>query len=97
VLSRAALAGNRTTVSLIASAEYAVQTQGGRPRVTIDGQLYRAPVVLSQGAHEIVAEGEFQEIIIIYSRAFYSPLSPRTPSAVDRPDRTSPSRSPDDE
>jgi hypothetical protein len=97
VLPRATLVGNRATVSLIASAEYAVQVQGGTPRVTIDGQLYQSPVVLSHGAHEIVVEGEFQEIIIIYSRAFYSPLSPRAPSVVDRSDQTRRPGSPDDE
>ncbi len=83
VLPRAALAGNRATVSLIASAEYAVGAQGGAPRVTIDGQPYQAPLVLKQGAHEIVVDGEFEQIAIFYSRVLAVPI-PAARSSHDR-------------
>jgi len=63
------LEGNRASVSLIASAEYAVRVQGGTPKVHIDGRLYRAPLFLEQGDHHIVVEGEFGSLAIFYSRA----------------------------
>lgn len=68
VLRPASLTANRTTVSLVASAEYAVQVVGGEPNVYIDGQLYRAPLFLTQGDHQILVEGGFQEVAIFYSR-----------------------------
>jgi hypothetical protein len=69
VLYPSDLEGNRGTVSLIASAEYAVRVQGGTPKVHIDGRLYRAPLFLEQGDHHIVVEGEFGSLAIFYSRA----------------------------
>ncbi len=69
VLHRADLPSMRATVSLIASAEYAVRVRGGTPKVYIDGRLYRMPLFLEQGDHHIVIEGEFQSLAILYSRA----------------------------
>jgi len=74
VLHPAGLASNRGTVSLVASAEYAVRPRGGTPRVYIDGQLYKKPLFLTQGAHQIVVEGDYQEIAILYSRAVEFPI-----------------------
>jgi len=68
-LRRADLPPNGATVSLVASTEYAVRAVGGRPRVYIDGQLYRAPRFLEQGDHHIIVEGEFDSLTILYSRA----------------------------
>lgn len=74
------LAANRATVSLVASAEYAVQARGGTPRVSIDGQLYHAPLFLAQGDRQVLVEGDFDSLVIIYSRVLTLPL-PR----LDRP------------
>jgi hypothetical protein len=60
---------NRVTVSLIASTEYAVRAVGGDPRIFIDGHVYRGPVHLRQGEHEIRVEGRFESLLIVYSRA----------------------------
>ncbi|MBI3781655.1 MAG: glycosyltransferase family 39 protein [candidate division NC10 bacterium] len=68
VLRPADLSGSRATVSLIASAEYAVRPQGGTPKIYLDGRLYQAPLFLSQGNHQIAVDGDFQEIAIFYSR-----------------------------
>ncbi len=87
VLHRADLAGDRATVSLIASAEYAVRPRGGTPRVYIDGQLYRAPMFLAQGDHQIVVDGEFRELAIFYSRVLAVSLRRSDRSATDRPDQ----------
>jgi len=67
------LAVNRAAVSLVASTEYAVRSRGGAPKVYIDGQVYRAPLFLKQGGHQIVVEGTFQELTILYSRALAIP------------------------
>jgi len=74
VLHPADLASNRGTVSLVASAEYVVRPRGGTPRVYIDGQLYEKPLFLTQGAHQIVVEGDYQEIAILYRRAVEFPI-----------------------
>ena len=63
------LEGNGSIVSLIATAEYAVQVRRGNPKVYIDGQLYQRPRFLEQGDHHIVVEGEFDVLTIFYSRA----------------------------
>jgi hypothetical protein len=68
VLRRDELVENRATVSLIASAQYAVQAAGGIPRVFIDGQLYQAPLFLTQGDHQLLVEGSFESLGIFYSR-----------------------------
>jgi len=94
-LHRADLVGNRATVSLIASAEYAVQARGGTPKVYIDGQLYRAPLLLAQGEHQIVVEGDFQSLAIFYSRALSVPFRRQDGPPIGRPDRTVPSPSQD--
>ncbi len=74
VLHRADMAGNRATVSLVASTEYALRPKGGTPRVYIDGRLYRAPLYLEQGDHHLVVEGEFTSLDIFYSRALSVPV-----------------------
>jgi hypothetical protein len=68
VLRPSDLTASRAIVSLVASAEYAVQVVGGQPNVYIDGQLYQAPLFLTQGDHQILVEGEFQEVAVFYSR-----------------------------
>jgi hypothetical protein len=85
VLHGADLNANRATISLVASAEYAVVPRGGTPRVYIDGRLYQAPQFLSQGNHEIVVKGDFQEIAVVYSRVLAVPLPTRDRSATGRP------------
>lgn len=86
-LRRADLPMNRATVSLVASAEYAVRAVGGTPKVYIDGQLYQAPRSLEQGDHHIVVEGEFDSLAILYSRALTIPLGRGNRPATHDPDR----------
>jgi 4-amino-4-deoxy-L-arabinose transferase-like glycosyltransferase len=74
VLHRDELVANRATVSLVASAQYAVRAGGGTPRVTIDGQLYHAPLFLTQGDHQLAIEGRFESLAIFYSRALTLPV-----------------------
>ncbi len=87
VFQRTDLAGTRATVSLVASAEYAVRTQGGEPRVHIDGRLYRVPLFLAQGEHMLLVEGDFQTLEIFYSRVLSVPSWLHEAEATERPDR----------
>ncbi len=95
VLRRADLPANHATISLIASGEYAVLVRGGTPRVTIDGQVYRAPLFLAQGDHQLVVEGDFESVVILYSRVLAVPVERFETSAKGPPDRTVPSPSQD--
>jgi hypothetical protein len=73
VIHRGDLTGNRTTLSLVASAEYAIRVTGGIPNVSIDGKAYQASLFLAQGSHEIVVEGTFESLTIFYSRVLAIP------------------------
>ena len=85
VLRRADLPANHATISLIASGEYAMLVRGGTPRVSIDGQLYRAPLFLTRGDHRLVVEGDFESLAILYSRALAVPVERSETSAKGRP------------
>ena len=99
-LRPADLQANRATVSLVASAEYAVRVIGGAPKITIDGRLYQAPLFLTQGDHQLVVEGEFDSLAIFYSRVLAVPFPEPDRPPTDRSDRparlTSPGRLPPD-
>ena len=84
------LEGHRATVSLVASAEYAVRARGGTPRVSIDGQMYQGPLFLAQGEHQVVVEGAFQELAIFYSRALAVPFQGHDRPAKTHPDQNRP-------
>ncbi len=88
VVHRADLKGSRATVSLVASAEYAVRPRGGSPRVTIDGRLYQVPLFLALGEHQVGVEGEFDSLTIFYSRVLAVPSRPYDRPPTDHQDRT---------
>ncbi len=87
VLHPADFLGNGATVSLVASAEYAVRPRGGSPRVTIDGRLYQAPLFLAQGEHQVGVEGEFDSLTIFYSRVLAVPSRRYDRRPTDHEDR----------
>jgi len=81
------LASDRTTVSLIASTEYAVLARGSTPRGYLDGEQYQGPRFLAQGEHEVRVEGGFEALTIVYSRPVALLRSSLAGWALDRPDR----------
>jgi 4-amino-4-deoxy-L-arabinose transferase-like glycosyltransferase len=88
VLRRADLKGTRATVSLIATATYEVRPVGGMPRILIDDRSYQGPLFLEQGDHEVVVEGDFESLAIVYSRVFAPQLRWLYRSASDQRGRS---------
>jgi len=52
--------------------------------------VYRAPLFLAQGDHRVIVEGEFQALVIFWSRVLSVPFPRPAAPPTGRPDRALP-------
>jgi len=68
-------------VNLLSSAEYAVSAEY-RQKIRIDGHIPDSVTFLSAGDHEVIVDGQNQDIRLIYLPAAKEPLAPEKPFSL---------------
>jgi lipoprotein signal peptidase len=71
----------KKTVNLLSSAEYVVFAEY-RHKIRIDGHIPDSVIFLSAGDHEVIVDGQNQDIRLIYLPAVKKPLAPEKPFSL---------------